>query len=303
MRHVRRAAPALLAAMIVVLLLAPASSGAAGEVGAIGHLVPKDGIIDLTGTPGTQVQRILVEPHDLVRRGDILVILSNYDLLKAESESARLELDAAETRGKDRLALQRAMLAAAEMQLRHNEAALAEYQALGSNAVSQAELTRRQNFVAESRSKVTIEKLRLRQLERELDFERSRAALQAKLAEAKLRSATVVAPSDGTVLEIRNQVGEGVASEPLIRMADLSEMYVICDVFEADVLKLKEGMPASAASKSLPLPLTGVVQRVGRIVDTSRKLAKVVIRLDQAEAVERLIGMEVQVTIRTDESG
>lgn len=300
MRRLRRLAPAWFAALLVSLLL-PASADAAGEIGAIGHLSPKGGIIDLTGTAGTQIEEILVRPYDVVKRGDVLVLLSNHDVLKAEDAIARLELDAVEQRGKDQIALQQAVLAAAELQRRQAEAALAEYRALGANAVSQAELTRRQNLAAEAKSKVTIENLRLRQLDKEVAFERSKAALRATLSKAKLRSSTVVAPYDGTILEVRHSVGETLSGDPVIRMADLSDIYVVCDVFEGDVLKLKKGMPASATSKSLPKPLEGVVDRVGRIVDTARKLAEVVIRLGQSETAERLIGMEVQVTIRTED--
>jgi len=301
MRRVRTAAPAFYAALLVSLLL-PLSADAAGEIGAIGQLAPKGGIIDLAGASGTQIQSILVKPHDTVRRGDVLVILSNHDVLKAESEIARLERDSAEQGGKDRLALQRAVRAAAELRLSHADAAVAEYRALGANALSQAELTQRRNLATEARSLVAIESLRLRQLEKEIGFESARAALRLALSEARLRNSTIVAPSDGTILEIRRQLGETLGGDPVIRMADLSEIYVVADVFEGDVLKLKEGMPASASSKSLPKPLEGVVHRVDRIVDTARKLAKVVIRLGEAEAAERLIGMEVQVTIRTEGS-
>jgi multidrug resistance efflux pump len=109
-----------------------------------------------------------------------------------------------------------------------------------------------------------------------------------------------VAPSDGVILKIRRQIGETLGSDPVVLMADVSQMYVVCDVFEGDVRRIKEGMQASASAKSLAEPLRGVVDRVGRIIDTTRKLAEVIIRLDDAQAAERLIGMEVQVTIHTE---
>ncbi|HZD25662.1 MAG TPA: HlyD family efflux transporter periplasmic adaptor subunit [Alphaproteobacteria bacterium] len=285
---------------MMALLLAPAAAEAQGEVGAVGRLAPKGGIIELAGTPGAQVQEVLVKPNDVVRRGDPLLVLSSRELLKVENEIARLELEASEQRGKVQIALQQAVLAAAELELRNAEAAVSEYRELGANAISPAELTRRRNLATEARSKVAVESIRLRELEKETSFQHSRAALQLALSEAKLRGATVVAPSDGVILKIRRQIGETLGSDPVVLMADVSQMYVVCDVFEGDVRRIKEGMQASASAKSLAEPLRGVVDRVGRIIDTTRKLAEVIIRLDDAQAAERLIGMEVQVTIHTE---
>lgn len=289
----------VLTILAAALVLAPLAARAADPVGAIGRLAPKGGIVELGGTAGAQIESILVKPHEVVHRGDVLVILNTHDVLKAETEIARLELDAAEKQAKDRVALQRAVLAAARLRQSHEEAAVAEYQGLGANAVAKAELTRRQNAAAEAKNAVEIEAIRLRQLEKEVEHERAKAALELALSEARLKSSVVTAPRDGTVLEILKRAGESLRGDAIVRMADLSELYVICDVFEGDLLKLKPGMRATASSKALPGPLEGVVDRIGRVVDTERKLASVVVRLTASEAAERLIGMEVQVIIQT----
>ena len=290
-------ARAILAASILVVAVVAGPALAEGEVGAIGRLAPRGGIITLTGTPGTSIQKILVEPHQTVRRGDVLIVLSSHDLLEAEHQLAGAELEALGALGQLKTRQRNATLKAARLTPAHAKRGLSEYQALGAGATSKAELARRRNAVEIAQSEMTLASLGLERLKRELSLDRVKAETRRKSSEARYRSSMVVAPTDGTVLAISKQEGEHLSGDPVILMANTSEMYVVCQVFEGDLSKIEEGMRATATSNALPAPLEGTVKRVDRIIDTDRKLAKVLIKLDSGASAERLIGMEVQVTI------
>jgi multidrug resistance efflux pump len=294
-RERARGLAACLAAALAVLLTGAAF--AQGQVGAIGELAPRGGIISLSGMAGTAIQEILVKTHQSVKAGDVLIVLDSHDLLKAEHELAGTELEALKGLGEVKTRLLEATRKAARLALGHAKQALSEYEALGASAISKAELARRRSVVEVAESEVTVATLELKRLRQELASEEAKATVRRKLSEARYRSSLVVAPTDGTILAIQKQPGEHVGRGPILLMADTSEMYVVCQVFEGDLQKIKEGMRATATSKSLPKALEGTVQRIDRIIDTSRKLAKVLIRLDSAAGAERLIGMEVQVSI------
>ena len=147
-------ARAILAASILVVAVVAGPALAEGEVGAIGRLAPRGGIITLTGTPGTSIQKILVEPHQTVRRGDVLIVLSSHDLLEAEHQLAGAELEALGALGQLKTRQRNATLKAARLTLAHAKRGLSEYQALGAGATSKAELARRRNAVEIAQSEI-----------------------------------------------------------------------------------------------------------------------------------------------------
>ncbi|MEE8246519.1 MAG: efflux RND transporter periplasmic adaptor subunit [Alphaproteobacteria bacterium] len=290
--------PRLALALVVSGLLWPLSAAAEGELGAIGRLTPKNGITTLSGTPGSPVVEILVAPHDQVKRGDVLMVLGNRTVLETEKALAGIEREEVARSGRDAIAVQKLVVQSAQMRHERAEAELAQYLKLGQNAISEREVQRREYEVAAARRGVVLEQRRLKTLRNELPFKIKLAEARLALAEARFRASEVVAPSDGTILAVEKRVGEHLRGDPVVLMADLANMYVTADVYEGDILKIEPGMKASAKSASLPGPLTGVVERVERLVNTDSKLAKVLIRLDNSEVAGKVVGMEVQVTIQ-----
>jgi hypothetical protein len=80
-------------------------------------------------------------------------------------------------------------------------------------------------------------------------------------------------------------------------MGDIRKMYVICQAFQGDLLKLRPGLHATIKSSAFSKPLRGVVENVGRLVDTKAQLGDVRIRLDDPHVASRVVGMEVEVEI------
>ncbi len=283
---------------VVTALAAPLQVFAQGELGAIGRLTPRDGIVTLSGTPGIPVREILVAPDERVKRGDVLMVLGNKKLLETERALAGIERRAVERTGKDAIEVQKLVVANARKRHERARAELEQYRKLGKNAISERELQRREYDVAAARRGVVLEGARLKILRNELPFLVEKAEARLAAASAKLEAAQLTAPSDGTILEVRKRVGEHLRGDPAILMADLANMYVTADVYEGDILKIEPGMKASAKSASLPAPLTGVVSRVERLINTDSKLAKVLIRLDNSDVAGKVVGMEVQVSIQ-----
>jgi HlyD family secretion protein len=113
----------------------------------------------------------------------------------------------------------------------------------------------------------------------------------------KLEHASLDAPMNGTVLEVLQSVGEATGGRPVIRMADLENMYVIAEVFEGDLLKISPGMKATVTGNALPGSLTGEVESIGRVINPANRTADVKIRLDEPAVASKLINLEVDVSI------
>lgn len=129
-------------------------------------------------------------------------------------------------------------------------------------------------------------------------------------ARARLNSSIVRAPADGQILKIRTRPGEVVRNPGVLTMGKLSSMWVLAEVYENDLLRIKEGQTATVTAAALAQPLSGRVTQVGRLISrqsvidvdptaaTDARVAEVLLRLDRAELAARMINL--QVTVRID---
>ena len=91
----------------------------------------------------------------------------------------------------------------------------------------------------------------------------------------------VYAPVSGVIVaqNVTNAAAAGVTlsgSATAFTIADLSTVWVICDVYENDIAKLQLGQPAKIVFNAFPdRPLTGRVSDIGPILDPSLRTAKV----------------------------
>jgi RND family efflux transporter MFP subunit len=127
------------------------------------------------------------------------------------------------------------------------------------------------------------------------------AEISLKLADSKLASLRVESrgenefemrsPRAGVVVEKNVLVDQQVspdASSPVMVVADLSSVWVVAEMFEADARDVREGTTAEVTSPSLPdLKLTGRVDVVSSVVDPSHHTVPVRVRLDNPEKVLR----------------
>jgi Cu(I)/Ag(I) efflux system membrane fusion protein len=91
------------------------------------------------------------------------------------------------------------------------------------------------------------------------------------------RSITIVSPQSGNVIE--KQAIEGLAVTPMMHLyviADLSQVWVLADVYERDMSRVKVGQRAKLAIDSLPgRTFEGAVTFVSPTVDPSTRTIKV----------------------------
>jgi RND family efflux transporter MFP subunit len=192
-----------------------------------------------------RVTKVYVELGQKVKAGDPLFAVSSPDIagLKAEREKAALDVEAAKTR------LDRTK-------------ALVETHALPAKDEIEAE-----------------EEMRQTQLELRIAYAKLGALKVSPNADNEF---TLLAPRDGSVVEKNVYTSQGVSadSDSLMTIADLSDVWVVADLFEADAIGVKEGAAAKITSPSLPgVEVESKVEMVSDVVDPDRHTVPVRVRL------------------------
>lgn len=277
-------------ALACALLAVPVTAAAPNNTGAVGQITPAGGIIDLSASGGAIITSIQAEVGDHVKAGQLLATVRDDT---ANHEEAARELERAKHSAAEQVAGQEASVKQAEQQLAQAQREYQSYRALGPKSTSAREMGRAKDAVTNAQLALKIEKSKLAVTKATAANSVADATRQMKLASA---AEEIRAPVDGTVLFVDKRVGAH-PNGPVVRMGDLRTMYVVCQVYEGDLLKLRRGMRATIKSATLPHALSGIVESVGRIVDSRSKLGDVRIRLDRPDPANRLVGMEVEVVI------
>ena len=288
---------AMKAVVLAALMLALSGSAAcADDIGGTGHIEPKGGIVLLNGVPGARVLSISVRAGQMVRRGDLLMTLDDREE-RASEQIAELALSQA---GKDAAQNLAAELTAVRIDEEHRQRAMSDanaYRSLGPDATSQKQLADYNQAAEEAQLQLGVERKKERQVRADNAVSIASAARRLDIERQKLALYRVTAPSDGMILRIDQHVGESLNGGPAIEMGDIRTMYVICQAFQGDLLKLRPGMRATIKNSAFAKSLTGTVENVGRLVDTKAQLGDVKIRLDDPAVASRVVGMEVEVQI------
>jgi HlyD family secretion protein len=149
---------------------------------------------------------------------------------------------------------------------------------------------------------------------RPTDVQQAQASVQVAMAnfqraKADLDKAIVRAPSDGQVLKIHSEPGEVVGNDGVVDLGRTNQMYVVAEVDENFISRVKNGQRAKITGFAFPGELTGTVDRVGLQVRknavlntdpvdrTDTRVVEVKIRLDNSEPVAGLTNLQVKVTI------
>lgn len=130
-------------------------------------------------------------------------------------------------------------------------------------------------------------------------------------AEANLNLAYIKAPFDGQILKIYTFPGERISSAGIVDLAQTEQMYVIAEVYETEINKIKLGQKATISSKTLSSNLTGIVDKIGLQIGKKEvfnndptlavdaRVIEVKIRLlaEDSQRAASLINLEVEVAI------
>jgi HlyD family secretion protein len=136
------------------------------------------------------------------------------------------------------------------------------------------------------------------------------ATSNLKLANAKLEKVIIRAPRAGQILKIFTHQGEAIGDNGLLQMGNTRQMYVVAEVYETDIGKVRVGQMATITSSAFPTPLQGQVERVGLRIgkndvlntdpaaNTDVRVVEVRIRLNESRLVAGLTNLQVDVAIQ-----
>jgi HlyD family secretion protein len=282
-------------ALFLALAAAPALAAQPTDIGATGVIEPRGGVIMVSGVPGATILSISVRVGQAVKRGAVLMTLDDREA-RLNAHLQLVSLEEARRHARQAEADEAASLSLAEDRLARAQKDAADYVSLGPDATSQRQIAAEQRALAEARADLARERRRASQVRADSADAIGDAARQYNLALEKLAAYSVTAPSDGVILQISQHVGETLAG-PAAQMGDISAMYVLCDAFQGDLLKIAPGMRATISSNAFSSPLTGQVEWVGRLVQTKSQTGQFRIKLDDAALPSRLVGMEVNVKV------
>ncbi len=136
-----------------------------------------------------------------------------------------------------------------------------------------------------------------------------------KLAEQQIEMSIVRAPIAGRIVRVFTHDGETIGQRPILQMTDTAEIVVVAEVYETDIRWVEVGQPAEIFSDALPpsiSKLTGTVESIGSTVArnslmnldptrarTDARVVEVRIRVDNGTPVQRLLNLQVSVSIAT----
>jgi HlyD family secretion protein len=299
-------------------------------VAALGRIQPEDGTTirigarSLSGQPSL-VAELRVREGDNVAAGDIIAILNSRPQLEGAWRQSEARVKVAETRQSQ----VKAGAKSADIAAQEGEVARLEFQLATARAEhGRMESLHHEGLVTESaweQSRLTVDttaqmlaaaKARLRSLSevRQIDVdvaeaERQAAMADAQRARAEAEAATIRAPYNGRVVKIHAWQGEEVRDKGILELAKVDRMYVIAEVAESDIQRVKVGQRARITGESLAGPLLGTVEQLGLKVSrnsltlkdpvnlTDARIVEVKIRLDDGHRVTSLIDAQVDVLI------
>lgn len=195
------------------------------NVTAVGNLQPRD-YVDVGTQVSGQLRKVYVEIGDEVKQGDLLAEID------PTVYQTRVEADRAQLENLEAQLLQReAELALAQRQFTRQKNLLAE------NATSEDSFQTADKTLRAAQGAVKAIKAQIRQ---------TLSTLRGD--EANLGFTKIYAPMSGTVVSQSSKQGQTLNANQqapiVLRIADLSVMTVTTQVSEADVSRLKTGMPA-----------------------------------------------------------
>lgn len=303
---------------------------APAAVSALGLVEPKGGVVVLRApyysSSPSLVLELKVREGDWVRGGQVLAVLDSRPLVEAVLRQAQARVQAAMSRvAQIKAAPKSADVAALEQQRANLQASLQNartedkrYQELRQSGLVSAEaaeekclaVTTIEHNIGEITNRIrSLSEVRQSDIDvAEADFAAART--DEELARRELVATEVRAPFAGRILAVRAHPGEEVGMHGLLELAHTSEMYVIAEVYESDIRRVRVGQLAEISGEALTQPLAGHVERISPSVGSSevlpsdpsafadQRVIKVHVRADDSRPLENLIHARVTVVFR-----
>jgi len=298
-------------------------------IGCRGRIEPEDGIIlvaapYVAGRPSL-VKELRVKEGDWVKSGQVIAVLDSWDTTEktlheneADVEVARTRLAQAKAGPKQAdVAEQKVEISRweSEYEIASNEHR--RYQRLfQEQIIPEIDLDQKRLVMERNKRLLDAARERLKSIEeiRKEDVDVRSAELTAAMtkveyARVELERMLVRAPSDGRVLKIHTYAGEEAGSQGILELGRTRRMFVVAEVYETDIARVRTGQKADISGDLVPEGLTGTVAQIGPQVSMSQLLApdpaafadtrvvKVKIALENSDRVAGLIYGKVNVVI------
>jgi HlyD family secretion protein len=266
-------------------------------VEATGRVVPEQEI-EIKGKASGEIIKLPVDISDKVKRGDLLVWLDPEEeersvkraevaltVSKARLEQRKIDLRIAESELGTERSHAEAALKSIEAKVKENKAKLDRVeQLLEKKMASREEYEGVQTAYAQVLAEVESARARVegvKTFEVKIDSRRQDVKIAGAQVESdklsltdsrqRLEDTKIVAPIDGIVVEKNVQVGQIIASginnvgggTTMLKLADLSRIYVLVSVDESDVGKVAVGQKAKISVDAYPsMFFLGSIERV-----------------------------------------
>jgi HlyD family secretion protein len=265
--------------------------------------------IKAQGAGDLAAQQQSIERLRVQLEGEAAAQQATLQRLQASSANAQAELDRYQAlytaggvsqsmRDSKRLALD-----TAQQQVKEAKANLVRIQATSDRQISEAKIVFNR-IQTTGRSQVSEAKSTLDQIAevRPVDVqaaqaEVARAIAAARQAKVKLDQTYIRAPLDSTVLDIGTRAGElASTTNGIVELGQTEQMYVIAEVYESDVGKVKLGQLVKVTAEPISSTLMGTVERVGAKVQRQQ-----VVNTDPSANIDARI-VEVHIKLNPEAS-
>ena len=120
------------------------------------------------------------------------------------------------------------------------------------------------------------------------------------------RAGNIRSPVTGTVVEKLITPGQllQASTTPCFTVADLSQVWVMANIFEPDLASIEQGDPAEVVTSASPTSLPGKVDYISAIVDpNTRALGVRVVAKNPKEVLKKAMYLRVLIHSRHEETG
>lgn len=214
-------------------------------IGALGRIEPRSRVIKVShnaGPEGARVEQLLFQEADQVNSGEKLAVLSDHDKKRAEVEAAKARVKVLEAqRGAEQIALI------------FNKKEYLRYQTLKQSSLASISLADAKHLAFEQ------SEAHLKRLSAEI----ANAESEQRVSEAELKNTFIYAPIAGTILKILTWPGERIKDNGLLEMADLTQLDVVAEIYESDLVNVKVGQKAQINAQGFKQSYNAEVRELG----------------------------------------
>ncbi|HYW19228.1 MAG TPA: ABC exporter membrane fusion protein [Nodularia sp. (in: cyanobacteria)] len=139
------------------------------------------------------------------------------------------------------------------------------------------------------------------------------AVTAIKQAKADQELTYLKSPINGQILKLHAKTGEVISNAGFAEIGKISQMYVVAEVYQTDIQKVKLGQKATINSNAFPGKIQGTVSEIGWQIDrqsifslnpaadTDRRIVEVKISINDpadSQRIARLTNLQVDVAIQ-----